>query len=920
MSAALDLASDPAAFLRKARERISALNESGDLAGGKLVALLTASVDNTLRGLFDRCVAEGLVSEAQAHGSLALVAVGGYARRELCFRSDVDLVLLCDGVPADVLGPLAERLLYPLWDSKLQVGHSVGSVDEILESADRDPLRQHSLLDLRFLAGSGGLYESLSRGVGQRISASWRDSLVARVSPENRRRWERYGDSVFLLEPHVKEGKGGLRDLHWLLWIGRVLHGLRGDMDFLLGGIMEPEHYRLITNAHDFLLTVRNQLHVRAGRAEDRLQFEHQEPIARALGFRKRRGLLAAERFMGEYYRHAYAMAHFTGLYAARLLGFYWDEAPEPDPGATLTFGPSAPIIRGDAEAVELVHDGLFELQAGSVRCTNPSALGDPAVVMALFAYLQEVGGRLHHDTMEHVRARLPKLTARRRSAPALGAAFRALLQGDDVFRVLVAMHRSGFLGRYIPEWEAVFCQAQHNRVHLYTVDVHSLYAVRELERLGDPTIAAQAPLFAQAWATTRHRGPLLLAALFHDIAKSHGAAHSRVGAEWMPTILGRMGWDGPSIRRVQWLVQHHLVLSETAYHRDVHDPRTLAELAAIIPDRSHLDDLMALTFADTRATNPELWTGWKQSLLEEAYRAAAVALDPDGPEGQLSDRDVVAAQVEALLMPEVGRKRAPLLVQRLLDVPVRGQPRYIERTPPESLAKHAILLDQLLHGEEHAESTPFISHVRHDPDRGASEWTVAARDRRGLFSLLAGVLGSCGLSIVSATAVTRTDGVAIDTFWVTDVGGRSAVEGARWRRVDRTLSAVARGEQDLADLLIKARRGAPPAAAPGALGLARVEVSNTISEASTVVEIVTQDRVGLLHDITAILRDWRLDLIVARIATRQDMASDTFYVVDQRGKKLAARTLRTLRRELVERVLTAEERSIAGARAGASS
>ena len=919
MTAALDLAADPAAFLRKARERISLLNESGELAGGKLVSLLTASVDNTLRGLFERSITDGLIGEDQGRTALALVAVGGYARRELCFGSDVDLLLVCEGVAPEVLSPLAEALLYPLWDCKLQVGQAVGSVAEILEGADSDPLRQHALLDLRFIAGSGALYDALSRGVGERLVGGWRDELIERVWPENRRRWGRFGESVFLLEPNVKEGKGGLRDLHWLLWIGRALHGLRGDMDFLLGGIMEPEHYRSITNAHEFLLRVRNRLHVRAGRAEDRLKFEHQEPIARALGFRKRKGLLAAERFMGEYYRHAYAMAHFTGLYAARFLGFYWDE-PAPDQVTrTLTVGPSAPVNRVGAGTDRVSDDGLFRLEEGSVRCVRASALQDPAVVIALFAFMQEVRGRLHHDTMEHVRAGLRKLTARKRSDPKVGAAFTRLLEGPDVFRVLVAMHRSGFLGRYIPEWGAVFCQAQHNRVHLYTVDVHSLYAVRELERLGDKEIVDSAPLFAEAWRGTKHRAALILAALFHDIAKSHGAAHSRVGAEWMPTILGRLGWETAEIDRVRWLVQHHLVLSETAYHRDVHDPRTLAALAAIIPDRSHMDDLMALTFADTRATNPELWSSWKQSLLEGAYRAAVVALDPTAPEGTLADINVVAAQVEALLLPEVGRKRAPMLVRRLLDAPVRGQPRYLERSSSETLATHAILLDQLVHGEEHAASTPFISHVRHDPDRGASEWTVATRDRRGLFSLLAGVLGSCGLSIVAAAAVTRSDGVVIDTFWVTEARGRSVVDGKRWRRVDRTLSAVARGEKNLDDLLQKARSSAPPTTSPGALGLARVEVSNDISERSTVVEVVTHDRVGLLHDITAILRDFQLDLIVARISTRHDMASDTFYVVDQRGRKLSQRRGRLLRKELEETLLSDAERSATGARASGS-
>lgn len=912
MSVVLDFVGDPTAFLAGARTHIHALREGGSLSGNRLTTLLSAAVDNTIRGLFQRTVADGVLSAERARDGVCLVAVGGYARKVLCPHSDIDLLLVSDGAgPGGELEDLAQRVLYPLWDSKLQVGHFVGSVDEILAQGDGDPARQTSLLDCRFLAGSHTLFDTLRGGVAHRTQTRWRDELLARVRPENQSRWRRYGDSVFLLEPNVKEGKGGLRDLHWLLWIGRVVFGLRGDMDFLLAGIMEPAHYQAITEAWEFLLRVRVALHERVGRAHDRLHFEHQEPIAKALGFRRAGGLLAVERFMGEYYRHAWAMAHFTGLYVRRLTGFYWDEETGEGP---LTLGPSAPVVRADRSEKRASDDLLFVLEDGAVRCRDADILrAEPHRIIDLFLFLQHVGGRLHHDTMEDVRSALPKIGARYRKDPSIAARFRLLLEKSDLFRVLVAMHRSGFLGRYIPEFGKVFCQAQYNRVHLYTVDVHSLYAVRELCSLSDPAVAQTAPLFARAWEAASPRGPLVLAALFHDIAKSHGSAHSRVGAEWMPKILGRMGWDSDSIARTAWLVRHHLVLPDTAYHRDVYDPATQAELAAIVPSRAWLDDLLALTFADTRATNPELWTNWKQSLIEEAYGATLRALSVEVTGAVLPTVDAVRARVEALLLPEVGRKRAPELVAQLTDVAVKGQPKYIERTTPEQLATHAILLDQLAHAVEHAKVAPFLSHVRHLPDRGVSEWTVASVDQRGLFSLLAGVLGACGLSIVSAAAVTRMDGTVIDTFWVVNQQGKLADSARTWTRVDRTLAATARGEKDLDDLLAAARRSAPPPKEAGATGLARVLVSNDLSEVATVVEVVTQDRIGLLHDITAVLRDFDLDLTVARIATRQDMASDTFYVLSQRGQKLGVRRGKRLRAALRREILTPAERSSGG-------
>jgi len=909
VSVVLDFVGDPTTFLAGAREHIQALRESGSLSGNRLTQLLSSAVDNTIRGLFQRSVADGVLDPKRARDGVCLVAVGGYARKVLCPHSDIDLLLVSDGGPTVELEDLAGRVLYPLWDSKLQVGHFVGTIEEVLLQGDGDPARQTSLLDCRWLAGSHTLFDTLRQGVALRTQTRWREELVSRVRPENRARWRRYGNSVFLLEPNVKEGKGGLRDLHWLLWIGNVVFGLRGDMDFLLSGIMEPPHYQAITEAWEFLLRVRVALHERAGRAEDRLLFEHQEPIARALGFRKASGLLAVERFMGEYYRHAWAMAHFTGLYVRRLVGFYWDEDTE---GGPLTMGPSAPVVRADRTEKRASDDLLFVLEDGAVRCRDADRFEqEPRRIIDLFAFLQTVGGRLHHDTMEDVRRSLPRVNARFRRDPQVGEAFRAILEGPDVFRVLVAMHRSGFLGRYIPEFGAVFCQAQHNRVHLYTVDVHSLYAVRELVSLSEPAVAEQAPLFARAWENASPRGPLVLAALLHDVAKKHGSAHSRVGAEWIPKILGRMGWDQASIERTAWLVRHHLVLPDTAYHRDVYDPVTQAELAAIIPSRSVLDDLTALTFADTRATNPELWTTWKQSLIEEAYGAVLIALDVEHTGVELPTVDATRTRVEAILLPEVGRKRARTLTSMLCDVEVKGQPRYLERTEPEQLATHAILLDQLQHAVEHAQVAPFLSHVRHLPDRGVSEWTVASVDQRGLFSLLAGVLGACGLSIVSAAAVTRMDGTAIDSFWVTDLQGRPPESERAWKRVDRTLGAVGRGEQDLEDLLAAARKSAPPHKEAGAKGLARVVVSNDLSEQATVVEVVTQDRIGLLHDITAVLRDFELDLTVARIATRHDMASDTFYVVSKRGRKLGVRRCKRLAAELRREILTDSERAL---------
>jgi [protein-PII] uridylyltransferase len=565
------------------------------------------------------------------------------------------------------------------------------------------------------------------------------------------------------------------------------------------------------------------------------------------------------------------------------MLDLHWDEPPVgAAPRDTLVLGPSAPVARRMGGAERLSPCARFVDRGGTIESVDPDSLrGDPGALLPLFAFMQTDGGRLHHDLIEQVRdLSKRRVRARFRNDPEVGAAFRELLEGRDVFRILAAMHRTGFLGGYIPEFGATFCQAQHNRAHLYTVDVHCLYAVRELQRLGDPSAATDTPAAAAAWAAAATKGPLLLAGLLHDIAKSHGAAHSRVGAEMVPRILGRMGYDDASIERTRWLVRYHLVLSDTAYHRDLQDPRTHATLRAVIGTKQRLDDLMALTWADSRATNLKGFTSWRQGLLEDAYRTATVVIVfPD--EGPKPERRVeILAQVEALLAVEVGRRRAPEVLERLTRGVGADRPLYLETTPPEVLVTHAVLLDRLEAGEE------FPAHAREPLRTGASEWTVAARDRPGLLSLLSGSLTSAGLSIVGAETHTRVDGTCVDVFRVVDGRGKP-VSARSWRRVEQTLARVHRGEADLEALVRRAVRSAAPPQSAGAMDHQRVDVRNDLSDTATVVEVVVLDRPGLVWELTRALSRFGLDVRVAKIATRMDLASDTFYVVDEGGGRL---------------------------------
>jgi len=601
---------------------------------------------------------------------------------------------------------------------------------------------------------------------------------------------------------------------------------------------------------------------------------------------------------MGAYYAHAYALAHTCGLYIARMMGFYWDE---PDEGAQqgarqrepLLLGPSAPSAAKVGGGNLRSGEGLFVIEDGSVRCLDPQGLKDqPLRILLLFLFLQEVGGRLHHDTTEQVRTALGRVGRRFRQSAEATDLFRRILEGPTVFRTLAAMHRSGFLGRFIPEFGACFCQAQHNRVHLYTVDVHCLYVVRELEALADRD---DEPLFQRAWQSQSCRSLVLLAGLLHDVAKAHGTAHSRVGAELARSVVHRLGYGEPDVALVEWLVRHHLLLSDVAYHRDLHDPATLASLRAVIPDSAHLDSLLALTWADTRATNPKLATQWKRALLEQTWRAAmrGLSASSDGGAEPLAPSESVRAQLEALLGAELPRKEVLPLVGLLLDDPRRPKDHLLRYTVSD-LAIHAVLLFGI-----REEGAPlFTSHKRQDEAAAVTRWTVCAPDRVGLFGLLCGALSASGLDIVTAETITRSDGFCIDSFSVVDGQGRPVTDAGRWRRVERMLLRVLEEDYSLEAALAALRPKVGADLARQGKGRC-VTVRNDLSERATVVEVVTSDRPGLVYDITRILTEFNLDLRVAKIATRHDLASDTFYVVGRGGRQVGQRRCVKLARAL---------------------
>jgi [protein-PII] uridylyltransferase len=793
-----------------------------DEASSALSALVDGALHQQLR-------------ELRWEGALVL-ALGGSGRRTLCLHSDVDVLVLLPSPPTALDGDRLRALLDPLWAAGLRAAPRVDDVAGVLQACDTDLTMLTALLDARPIAGDAERWRVLQDALTVRREFDAERVLRGAVRDARERR-ERHGTLPAVLEPHMKEGPGGLRDLQWIVWAGQARWGVTGfDALWAVGALTDREHRQLVEAARALTRT-RHMVHLLAGRAQERLAFELQQDVATALHHRDRGGERAVSHFLRSWYEAAALVDRLL-----RLLLWRWT--------GTDVSGDRPPGVRRP-ETVKEVLLVLDALQGGSPPL-------DPEEEDHLRQWVVHDRGRLR----------------RHRGAAAW---MREFLGREQVGRTLFVLHAVGLLGALVPEFEGCRWQAQYSRFHRFTVDVHLLRTVEHLEALPGDKLCGPA---GAAVARTRSPAALRLAALLHDVAKRHGTAHSRVGAEVAERVMRRLGFPDGDIERVRWLVLHHLLLSDTAYHRDLPDPHTRRELRAVIPDAGHADDLLALTWADARATNEEQWTAWRQAMVEGAWRAALQAI---GGTDEPPPLEALRAQVEALLLPEVGHKRAGALAERVFALGSQSGEEVGARDDASGVALAAILVDRL----EREKDLPCATWTRHRPGEGWSEWTAATRDRQGVFRDLAGTLTACGFAIVSATV--RTWGpFAVDTFMVTDPQGRLTEEASRWRRLERTLPRVLSGDDDLRALVELARRHAPKERSPGQLDQRWTRVSNSISEQASVVEAVVPDRIGLLYDLCTVLLNHDLGVRVAKIATRHDLASDTLYVVDRRGRKLS--------------------------------
>ncbi len=851
--------------------------EQGSLPGLKAARLLGALTDGLIATLHDYALAmHGHPAER-----LTVAATGGYGRGVLAPFSDIDLLFLTREEPSAAALRVVEFMLYFLWDLGLKVGHATRSVADCLTEANGDATVRTSMLDARPVAGDAALFAEFAqafRGASQMAGAA---GYLAAKRTERAARHRRYGDSPFVVEPNIKEGRGGLRDLQTLYWMARYVFGISTMLELAqaegpAAGILTLTEARLAQRSWDFLWTLRFHLHYVTGRAEERLTFDLQPVVGARMGYTRHGRQDGVERFMRHYFLTAREVTRLTQVMEPALI--------------RAALGP--PALAPETDPV-LAAAG-FVLADGKLMWTRARDFRDePVLMLRILQFARDRDLKLHPLAMRAL-IRNERRAVQLRGNPEAAALFLDLLCGRDQHRAdgarwLAIMNETGFLGRFLPDWARIVGQMQFDTYHVFTVDEHTIEAVRVLNLLERGELEEIAPVASGLTDQLQSRRALYVAMLLHDIAKGRGGDHSELGAEVAQEVGPALGLSAEETETVSWLVLHHLLLSQTAFKRDIDDPKTILDLADTIQSPERLRLLLVLTVADMRAVSPKVWNGWKATLLRELYARVAEVL-----EGALAatERDVRvkrAKQAAALMLEDWPAGE----VEKFHALGYAG---YWLSFDPETHVRHARMIR-----DAEARAAPLTVETQPLPARAVTEVTVYAADHAGLFSRIAGALAVAGASIVDARIHTLTNGMALDTFWIQDAAGGAFDQPHRLARLYVLIEQALSGRLKLAAEIRKAGRALLGRRMRAIHVPPRVVIDNRASHTHTVLEVNGRDRPGLLHDVTAAISEQGLQIASAHVTTYGVRAVDVFYVKDIFGLKVEnERKLAQLREALL--------------------
>jgi len=824
--------------------------------GGTLVAGYTFLIDEILGALHEHAAERLFVVPNPTSGDrLAFVAVGGYGRGELSPYSDIDLLFLHPWKLTARSEQVVEYVLYMLWDMGFKVGHATRSINDCLARAKSDMTIRTSILESRFLWGDEALLHNLLQRFWDEIVPDSEGEFVAAKLSERDARHQRSGDSRYLLEPNIKDGKGGLRDLHTLFWIAKYLYRVDRFAELVDRGLITKKEQLRFARAQGFLWKVRAHLHLTAGRADDRLTFDLQPEIAGRMGYGDRNGNLAVEHFMKHYFLVAKSVGELTRVLCASLEANSLDQAPQ-----RIGAGGPAPAA-----------DGL-RTEGGRLAVADEDAFDKrPVRLIKLFRMAQIGGLDIHPRTLRLVHQRLQLIDRKLRADDEANYLFMALLSDTQApEQALRKMNEAGVLGRFIPEFGRIVGQTQHDMYHVYTVDEHTLRAIGILSQIERGELIEDLPLASQIAPKILSREVLYLALFLHDLAKGGRVDHSQAGARYAGKLGPRLGLSAEETEQTAWLVRNHLVFSDTAFKRDVNDPKTLTDFIAKVQSVERLRLLLVLTAADIQAVGPGRWNAWKGALLRELYhRAEEVMTGGHEAEGK-AQRVSVAKNALHLALDDWNAKDVGDFSDRLY-------PPYWLAFDSDTHARHARLVR-----DADSRDAPIEFDMRVDERRAATEITLYAKDQPGMFAAVAGAMAASGASIVDAKVFTTSDGMALDGFWVQNATGGPFSDEEKLSRTRVLLEQALAGDSILDGAL--QGKCAPSRRKLAVHITSRVLIDNRASSQYTVVEINGRDRPGLLYDIGLAMTQLGLSIVTAHISTYGARAVDVFYVKDRYG------------------------------------
>lgn len=871
------------AFLKLETHRLKMYHRAG---GGGLDTCRTraAILDLLLRHLWD-AARKGLSDQAQKEfPAIALVAIGGYGRAELNPHSDIDFMFLHErqvaaGRPLPHLSRIVDGILYPLWDIGLKVGHSVRTLDECVKIANTDMQSKTSMIEARLIAGDEALFKEFQKTIVSKCVEGFEERYIAMRLEDQATRRAKFGNSACMQEPNLKNGCGGLRDFQNLLWMAFFKYRTRSLKELLVHELVSEAERRQLKRAYDFLLRVRTEMHYHTNRATDVLGKNLQPAVAHNLGYRERSPSSRIERFMRDVYVHSRNIFLITRTLEQRMA--LRSAPPKPSPLSLRAWLPRR--RKPSAEPV----DG-FKFVDGEIQAVSRRVFRDqPRRLMRVFLHAQQRGLRLNPDLAQLIRQQLSLVDRAFLTDQHVRETFLQILsQRGQVAPVLRAMHEVDLLGKYIPEFGRLTCLVQHEFYHQYAADEHTLMCLEQLDRIWE---AKEPPYHAYTHLFQALERPavLYLALLLHDVGKPEGHGnHSEESSRQALRVARRLGLDGAATHALRLVIEHHLLMASVSQRRDLEDPAVIRQFAKQVQTLENLSLLTLHTFADSQATSDKLWNGFKDSLLWTLHLKAMRLMGG-------TTEFVRAEETQRELLREEVRR---LLPAGVVEEEVRAHfaalpPRYFQIHAAREVADDILLAHRFLRlqvSEEERALAPVVGW-HNQPDRGCNAVKVCTWDRAGLFRKLAGCFSAAGLNILSAQIFSRSDGIVLDTFYVADArtGGLAGPE--QREAFEKVLQrALVGGDVDFPALIARHKITRPLYYAyTGERIPTRIGFDNEASDTRTVVEIETEDRIGLLYAVSQVLTDLDLDIAGAKICTERGAAIDSFYVRELNGTKV---------------------------------